>query len=180
MNDTDTLQATPKTSLRNSLYEITDELRSILAAMDDAEDGEIPPDLDTRLDTVTGNLHDKIDGVLRYRASRIARAEGLNVEIRRLQDQHATETRRAEWLKNYVATCMMVAGLQKLETKLFKLRIQKNSRPSICLIDGAAVPEQYRKITVSMDGEAAYQDWKDDKALPPQLVVIHGQHLRIS
>ena len=73
-----------------------------------------------------------------------------------------------------------------METPTVKVRIQKNTRPSIrCAI--VEIPEPFRRIRVEFDGQAAYEALKAARCLPSEpgrmeidgLVVELGRHVRI-
>ena len=81
---------------------------------------------------------------------------------------------------------MQRAGTARVETPTVKVRIQKNTRPSIRCAS-AEIPEQFRRVRVEFDGHAAYDALKAAKCLPQEpglvqvngLVVELGQHVRI-
>jgi hypothetical protein len=78
------------------------------------------------------------------------------------------------------------AGTTRVETPTVKVRIQKNTRPSI-RCSTAEIPEQFRRVRVEFDGAAAYDALKAAKCLPEEpgrievsgLVVELGRHLRV-
>jgi hypothetical protein len=100
-------------------------------------------------------------------------------EADRLKARSRAAEKRASWLKNYMKACLGRVGLVKLKTTLFSVRIQNNGRPSIDLAEGASIPKPYLRTREEFDSEAAYQDWKAKKKLPPELIVTLGSHLRI-
>jgi hypothetical protein len=160
-----------------ALYELADAIRGVLAQLDET-DGELPPDLAATLNTLEMKFEEKAENVCRFRAGLCAAAEGIDAEIKRLSAMRDGYVRRAEWLKSYLFEAMQSLGLERVNTKLFKLWIQKNGRPTIeC--DGADYPEGYQRVVTSFDGQKAYEDWKAGKPLPPQVVVREGVHLRI-
>lgn len=160
-----------------ALYEIAEAIRGVLVRLDDT-DGELPPGLATDLDALQLALEEKAENICRYRVGLCAAAEGIDAEIRRLTAMRDGCTRRAEWLRSYLFDAMQSLGLERMDTKLFKLWIQKNGRPTIeCA--GVDCPEGYQRVVVSFDAEKAYEDWKAGKPLPPGIVVREGYHLRI-
>lgn len=190
-----------------TLYELSGAVRDVLSILDnDLADGEIPEALELQLDALEVSFLEKIDAILRYRATRVARAEGLAVELDRLAAAQRAEMNRAEWLKQYVFRCMLAAGMQKVETKLFKLWVQRNPSPSITLA-GETIPDGYNvtKTVESLDSQRALADWKAKQAadeaiaaweklpeegkatlprpaevsFPSTIRVVHGSHLRI-
>jgi hypothetical protein len=76
---------------------------------------------------------------------------------------------------------MQRTGETKIETDLVRLRIQQNSRPSIQFFGPAdLIPEPFKRVTVLLDSEKAYTEWKATGKLPDGFVVDRGVHLRIS
>jgi hypothetical protein len=78
------------------------------------------------------------------------------------------------------------AGTTRVETPTVKVRIQKNTRPSIRCAS-AEIPEPFRRIRVEFDGTAAYEALKAARCLPVEpgrievdrLVAELGRHVRI-
>lgn len=150
---------------RNTLYELAADLNEVLAKLETAaeSDGEIPESLEAELDAIGENFASRVDGVLRARVNKIASAEGLDVEIKRLTALRDQFTRQADWLKGYVFRCMLATGQKELQTKLFKVWIQKNGQPSVKIADGDPIPNEFAKTvtTVSLDSKAVLDRWKE-------------------
>ena len=189
-----------------TLYELSAALQAVSQLMEDAADdsGEIPPKVSERLDQLNWVFEDKVDAILRLMADLVARYVGIDSEIKRLMALRDGYHRRAEWLKSYVHECMDRTGIKKLDTKLFKVWIQKNGRPSVSLAEGKEIPEEFKRVSYSFDSQAAYERWKrlkqleealeqtygvketsaileeiDRLKLPDSVVVKEGSHLRI-
>lgn len=189
-----------------TLYELSAALQAVSQLMEDAADdsGEIPPKVSERLDQLNWVFEDKVDAILRLMADLVARYVGIDSEIKRLMALRDGYHRRAEWLKSYVHECMDRTGIKKLDTKLFKVWIQKNGRPSVSLAEGKEIPEEFKRVSYSFDSQAAYERWKrlkqleealeqtygvketsaileeiDRLKLPDSVVVKEGNHLRI-
>ena len=94
--------------------------------------------------------------------------------------------RRTEWLKRYLMFQLQRAGTTRVETPTVKVRIQKNTRPSIRCIS-PEIPEPFRRVRVEFDAPAAYEALKRGDCLPDEpgrieidgLVVELGQHVRV-
>ena len=193
-------------SKSHTLYELSAEFQAVSRALEDAADdsGEIPSDVAERLDAVQGCLEYKVDAILRLRADFVAHAVGIEDEMKRLMALRDGYHRRAELLKSYVHECMDRTGIKKLDTKLFKVWIQRNGRPSVSLAEGEEIPEEFKRVSYSFDSQAAYERWKrlkqleealeqtegvkestaimeeiDRLKLPDSVVVKEGNHLRI-
>lgn len=153
------------------LYEIASEI----AAICDGE--ELPPDLEARLDSLAVDLDAKADACCRLIRENESEAKRFKDEAERLADIADGLASRATRLKAYVHQCLVLAGMRKLDTELFRLSICKNSRPSI-RCEGE-IPEPYQRMVVSLDSQRAYEDWKNGVPLPAEIEVAQGEHLRI-
>lgn len=179
---TATATAIGPATMTGPLYKLTDAIREALAAIDDIADdtGEIPPDLEQVLDALQMAIEHKVEGICKFRANLIATAAGVKAEMDRLAAFYHALDSRADWLKGYILRHMMATGTQKIEAGTFRVRIQKNSRPSIALAAGAAIPEAFLRVVREFDGAAAYAAWKAGEKLPECVRVVEGCHLRIT
>lgn len=81
---------------------------------------------------------------------------------------------------------MRRVGRTRVETPTVKVRIQRNSRPSIRCAS-AEIPDRFRRVRVEFDGQAAYDALKATGCLPREpgrrvvdgLVVELGEDVRI-
>lgn len=165
----------PAAAPRASLYEISDALAAALTKLHGAEDGEIPDDLEAELDAIAEDFAAKVDGILRARVNLTAQAEGVDVEIKRLTALRDGYAARAAWLKDYVFRCMLATGQTRLDTRLFKIAVHKNSRPAITLQPNAEIPEDYTVVEKRFDGEKAYRTWLKLHALTKQFMALTDQ-----
>ncbi len=161
-----------------ALYEIDAALLDLLAHLDD--DGEIGEDPLAAIDALSMARVDKLDAICRYVRDRSTRAVALQAELDRLQAAKKTEDNAVDRLKKYIHASMTALGEQKIETPLFKLRIQKNSQPSVLIEDDKALPEWAKRVKVEADRTAILAKYKADGTLPDGVEVQTGTHLRIS
>lgn len=165
-----------------TLYEISAYLASLLADLDHAtesESGEIPPDLDARMDRLGLEFSAKVDAVLRARVNYLATVEGVQTEIDRLTALRDAALRRAEWLRQYVFQSMMATGQQRLETRLFKLWIQRNGQPIVEIGD----PVEFVRLHADLarviperreaDRVAILERWRKWRAFQQQADDLH-------
>ena len=163
-----------------ALYELTNAMRAACARLDETEaDGELPPDLAYDFDRLEMEFGEKVEAILKFRVGLTAEVEGIDTEIKRLTAMRDTVQRKADWLKGYVFREMQRSGATRVDGKLFKVWVQKNSRPSFTLEVGADIPAAYSKTTVSLDTQALYEAWKAGRTLPATVEVNEGSHLRI-
>lgn len=162
------------------LYEIPAEFRAIDEAIDDL-DGEITPEIEARLDAlVTGELALHVDSIVALVRENETAAHAYHAEAQRLADLSRGRLRAAERLKEYLRANLEACGLDGAKGRLFRVRVQKNGRPSIRW-EGRpeTIPEPYRRVSIDLDGTAAYEAWKAG-TLPAGFDVALGSHLRIS
>lgn len=155
------------------LYEVADKIREIT----DRE--ELPDDLGVILDGLELDLRSKVDQLCRVMADESARSKAYAAEAQRLKALADQANNKHERLKDYVHASLLRAGLNKLDTDIFKLWVQRNSRPSISVHEGAKIPTAYERIKIEFDNEKAYQDWKRGVPLPEAIHVEIGNHLRV-
>lgn len=121
------------------LYEITNELAAILG---DEEEG-FPDDVADRLTKLEMELHDKVDGVLAYRQGIVRQADGFLHEAARMKAKADALTRKAEWLKDYVLSCMVGCGVDRSMGN-FTASVAKS--PPKVEFEGEDIPVKYRAV----------------------------------
>lgn len=160
------------------LWELADAVVEIGAELMDAG-GELSPELEARLDAIDASFEGKVERVALYIRELEVTADAAAAEAKRLAAMAAARGGAAKRLKEYLKQNLERTGKQRVETDRVRLRLQKNSRPSITWarsIDD--LPERYARITVALDGQRAYDDWKAGE-LPSSFTVETGTHLRI-
>lgn len=174
------------------LHEYVDELERVLDWIADNEErvlaagGELPPELWEMLDRIEDDFTEKVRRVALVILNLTASAKAANTEAERLTKMARGYQRQAESLKRYLLIQLERAGKARVETPTVKVRIQKNTRPSIRCVT-AEIPEQFRRVTVDLDTAAAYEALKATGHLPDEpglvevdgLVVELGRHVRV-
>lgn len=162
------------------LYKLTEQYREIEDEIIEAG-GELSPELEGRLNKTEADLNRKVESCA-FLIQEFKRAsEAAKAEADRLTELSRVRSHAVDNLKKYVKTCMEVAKIDKIETDHVRARIQKNGRPSIAWPDlPEKAPERFQKHTITIDGEFAYQQWKENGKLPKGFDVNLGTHLRIS
>ena len=161
-----------------ALYKIAADIEQALAATDD--DGGIPADLEQRIECLQMAFDDKAAAVVAYTRNLSVTKDALDAEIARLKAWAKALDDKETWLRDYLKRCMEQAGYKSIETPVAKVRIQKNSRPSISVAEGQPIPPMFTKVVTSFDGQAAYEAWKAGQPLPDSITVTQGNHLRIT
>lgn len=174
------------------LHEYVDDLEQVLDWIMEHEEqivaagGELPPELVDLLEQVEGNLTEKVRRVALVILNLTASAKAAHAEAERIAAMARGYERQTESLKRYLMFQLQRAGTTRLETPTVKVRIQKNTRPSIRCAS-AEIPEQFQRVRIEFDGMAAYEALKAAKCLPAEpgrieidgMVVELGQHIRV-
>jgi hypothetical protein len=175
------------------LYEHVDQYQVVLdwieehAAEIEAAGGVLPQQLEELLEEVEGSLQQKVERIALVVQNLRANAEAAASEAKRLQAIAQTYERQAATLKAYLHAQLQRAGIERIDAPRAKVRIQINGRPTIRPANPENIPEPYRKVIITFDGEAAYRDLKARGLIPggagraevDGLLVERGTHLRI-
>lgn len=129
------------------LYEITNGFMSLNnnEELTEEEKNEIGVQLTEALRTKSNNI------VGYYQEEKVL-LEGIDAEIKRLQDYKKAVTNRIDRYKEYVKENMQVLGIDKIETELGTISIAK-SPISVDIIDEDKIPAEYKTIvqTIKVD-----------------------------
>ena len=109
------------------LYELEAKYREALDKLPvDAETGEILDDaaMDA-LETVVGDLKEKVCSVAAYSKELVAEADAIKAAYASMQAREKALRNRADWLKCYTRQTMLRTGLQKAESPFCRVSIGK-------------------------------------------------------
>lgn len=175
------IQTIPAPARTMRLYDLAASWELIADEIVDAG-GEITPEIASKLDALESILHAKADAICSLVQRFNRQATAAHAEADRLVKLANVRDRAAGKLAAYLKTCMEMMNTPKIETDIFRVRVQKNGRPAIrCDVDPASLPAEFRKeiTTVSMQADALLEAWKMKRELPPGVMVTQGTHLRI-
>ena len=150
-----------------TLYEIGSDLSAIEQMLTDLE-GEIPDnEIGAAIETWFAQLGEERDEKIRRMCGLIAMmqfsAEACDEEARRITKLKRANENGAERLKNRLKEFFQAHGIQKLDLKTFKPRIQANSSVPLLYpeewetVPGMA-PERYHRPVILLDKEAMRED----------------------
>lgn len=138
------------------LYEITNGFMSLNnnEELTEEEKNEIGVQL-------TEALKIKSNNIVGYYQEEKVLLEGIDAEIKRLQDYKKAVTNRIDRYKEYVKENMQVLGIDKIETELGTISIAK-SPISVDIIDEDKIPAEYKTIvqTIKVDKKAIADNFK--------------------
>ena len=142
----------------NSLFELTNEYMVLLEMVCDPEvDEQILADT---LEGLEGELEYKAENYAKVMADMDAEAEGLDKQIKRLQERKNALKSHKETMKKSLENMMRVTGKTKFKTDLFSFGIQKNpaSLRSNEDLDINDVPAEYLKFADPEIDKAAVKE----------------------
>ena len=161
------------------LYDLPDAIRAVEHQIIEA-DGEITPEIEAQLDHLEGEFERKAEYLALLSREAKAEAAAVKQEEDRLKARRTAAENRERRIKEYIHACMTRLGVSKVDGDRAKIAIQKNGRPSITWMgDADAIPEAFRRVSVSVDGAAAYNEWKAGAELPEGFRVEVGTHVRV-
>lgn len=125
-----------------TLYELSAEMAGLIDAYDMAETEEERAEIAQSLVDLHGEITDKADGYAKVMRNKMAEAEALKKEAKRLTDKAKAAENLAERLKNTMFDAMKLTGQTEISTSIGKWRVQNN--PWSCeVVDIDKIPIQY-------------------------------------
>jgi len=162
------------------LYELVDAYEEIGEQLLESG-GELTDDLKQRWDDIQEKLPTKIENTALYCRNLDATAKAMKVEADRFAAKAKAMANVSKRLKDYLKFNMERAAITKVNTVRVNARIQRNPRPSITWTRSPDyLPARFQKVSITLDGDFAYREWKESKTLPDGFEVETGTHLRLS
>lgn len=125
------------------LYEINEKYSMILEAI---EVGDIPKEcIKDTLDSVEGELTDKLDNIVSYIKQLRIEKEGIKEEIKKLQERVKQKENKIKTLEEYVLSSMKLTKKNKIETSKNIIRVAK-SQPSVIITDEQKAIDYLKEI----------------------------------
>jgi hypothetical protein len=159
------------------LYELALEHRRIDAAISEAQ-GEVTPEVEAMLDSISGAVEEKVDGICALIREREANAGAIKAEEMRLAALRRADEAAAERLKGYLLRNLQSLGLDHANGRRFRATVTRAGRPSIRWDGAGEPPEGFRRVRVEPDLAAAQQA-HDAGMLPLGFVATFNTSLRI-
>jgi chromosome segregation ATPase len=134
------------------LYELTND--SLLVVEQLLQEDQLDEDgLQAALDAIGEAVEQKLDGIARLIRNWEAETEALHDEIARLRDRQSAIDNRVRRLKDYALQCLQRANLHRVRLPIVTAYIGRSTRVEVD-VPPEEVPEQYRRISVSVDKRA--------------------------
>jgi hypothetical protein len=163
-----------------NFLEIASNVRNLIAQ---ADDGELTADLEQALTDAAGSLNDKHDAIRAVMNELQARGDRRKAEADRVAGLAKKALDDVARLKAWLMLGMRAAGVQKIETDLFKTSIVRNGGNPSVLFDGPvdALPARFQKATttVSLNRDEVLAAHKAGETLPDGVRVERGERLAL-
>jgi hypothetical protein len=123
----------------SNLYVLTNEFNEIVKEL---EQYDLDPEVfQSTLDSLSAPIEDKVENIVKYMKSLEALAEAKKAEAKRLSESAASDLKKAEFFKNYMADNLKKANITKLQAGVFSLGWRKGTE--VVQIDESKLPQQY-------------------------------------
>ena len=124
-----------------NLYEITQEALYLSTLL---ETEELTAELEEALIINQDQLQAKAVNYAKVIANYQAESDAIDQEIKRLKAMKDSREKKIEWLKESVKKAMLVSGIEKVESPLFKLAVRRSEAVEVDLVE--ALPNAYQNV----------------------------------
>lgn len=124
-----------------NLYEITQEALYLSTLL---ETEELTPELEEALIINQNELQAKAVNYAKVIANYQAESDAIDQEIKRLKAMKESREKKIEWLKESVKKAMLVSGIEKVESPLFKLSVRRSEAVEVDVVE--ALPNAFQNV----------------------------------
>lgn len=115
-----------------NLYEITQEAQYLAVLL---ETEELTPELEEALIINQDQLQAKAVNYAKVIANYQAESDAIDQEIKRLKAMKDSREKKIELLKESVKKAMLLSGIEKVESPLFKLSVRRSEAVEVDLVE---------------------------------------------
>jgi anti-sigma28 factor (negative regulator of flagellin synthesis) len=124
-----------------NLYEITQEAQYLAVLL---ETEELTAELEEALIINQDQLQAKAVNYAKVIANYQAESDAIDQEIKRLKSMKESRDKKVEWLKESVKKAMLVSGIEKVESHLFKLSVRRSEAVEVDVVE--ALPSAFQNV----------------------------------
>jgi hypothetical protein len=124
-----------------NLYEITEEALYLSTLL---ETEELTAELEEALHINQFQLQEKVGNYAKVIANYQAESDAIDQEIKRLKAMKDSREKKIEWLKESVKKAMLVSGIEKLESVLFKISVRRSEAVEVDVVE--ALPSAFQNV----------------------------------
>lgn len=124
-----------------NLYEITREAQELASLL---ETDELTPELEAALLINQDQLQVKAGNYAKVIANIQSDSDSIEAEIKRLKAMKDTKDRSISRLKEALRDAMLVSGIEKVESPLFKLSVRRSEAVEVDVVE--ALPSAFQNV----------------------------------
>jgi len=124
-----------------NLYEITQEAQYLAVLL---ETEELTAELEEALIINQDQLQAKAVNYAKVIANYQAESDAIDQEIKRLKAMKESRDKKVEWLKESVKKAMLVSGIEKVESPIFKLSVRRSEAVEVDVVE--ALPSAFQNV----------------------------------
>lgn len=124
-----------------NLYEITQEAQYLAVLL---ETEELTAELEEALIINQDQLQAKAVNYAKVIFNYQAESDAIDQEIKRLKAMKESRDKKVEWLKESVKKAMLVSGIEKVESPLFKLSVRRSEAVEVDVVE--ALPSAFQNV----------------------------------
>lgn len=124
-----------------NLYEITQEAQYLAVLL---ETEELTAELEEALIINQDQLQAKAVNYAKVIANYQAESDAIDQEIKRLKAMKDSREKKIDWLKESVKKAMLLSGIEKVESPLFKLSVRRSEAVEVDLVE--ALPNAFLNV----------------------------------
>ena len=124
-----------------NLYEITREAQELAFLL---ESDELTPELEAALLINQDQLQAKAGNYAKVIANIQSDSDSIDAEIKRLKAMKDTKDRSISRLKEALRDAMLVSGIDKIESSLFKLSLRRSEAVEVDVVE--ALPNAFQNV----------------------------------
>lgn len=131
-----------------NLYQITEESRYLALLL---ETEELTPELEAELVINQEQLMTKAVNYAKVIANYQGESDAIDQEIKRLKAMKESTDKKVEWMKEAVRKAMLVAGIEKIDSPIFKLSLRRSEAVEVEVPEALPIDWQVKKVAISAD-----------------------------
>jgi hypothetical protein len=131
-----------------NLYEITNEAQYLAALL---ETEELTLELEAELLINQEQLQTKAINYAKVISNYQGESEQIDAEIKRLKAMKDSRDKKVTWLTESLKKAMMVSGIEKIDSPLFKLSLRRSEAVEVEVPEALPIDWQVKKVTITAD-----------------------------
>jgi hypothetical protein len=131
-----------------NLYQLTQEAQYLAALL---ETEELTPELEAELHINQFQLQEKASNYAKVIANYQSEADQIDAEIKRLKAMKESRYKKVTWLTDSLKKAMMVSGIEKIESPLFKISLRRSEAVEVDVVEALPASFQNVKNVVTAD-----------------------------